>query len=403
MLESDFQVVFYLRKSKATRNGDAPIYMRLVHCGAQKDLATKLTCKPERWNSHLKLVNAVDKADLEINNKLMGLRLKVGEVVNQLGSVKVDFTLLDVKDGLNGKLTSDGFLEFFQLRIDEMEALIGKGYSKSTIVNYRSAKKHLEKFLKDKLKRNEMSMRALDYHFIDRFLSFLRIEQSCQTNTANKYLRALRAVLYEAKKRSVILKNPFESFSIKYDKTSRGYLTEQELQSIMNKKIGVHRVAFVRDMFVFACFTGLAYADLKELKNSHIVERNGKKWIIKPRVKSNVDSVIPLLSGAERIIKAHQKDTAPNSLVFHIPSNQKINAYLKEVADLAEIDKNLTFHIARHTFATTVTLTNNVPIESVSKMLGHSSIKTTQIYAKVVESKLEKDMELVMEKYSGDI
>ncbi|WP_417602114.1 site-specific integrase [Owenweeksia hongkongensis] len=399
MLESDFQVVFYLRKSKSTKSGEAPIYMRLVHFGVQKDMATKLKCNPDRWNSQLKMVNAADKADLATNNGLMDLRIKVGEVVSQLSSVKSNFTLVDVKDALNGKMASDGFLEFFQVRIDELESLVGKGYSKSTVTNYKSAKKHLEKFINEKSRMSEVSMRGLDYHFVDRFLSFLRIVQGCQTNTANKYLRALRAVLYEAKKRSLIVKNPFENFSIKYDRTSRGYLSQLELEAVMTKEIGVERVRFVRDMFVFACFTGLAYADIKELKNKHFVIRNGKKWIVKPRTKSNVEAVIPLLKGAERIMNKYQSENAQNDIVFNIPSNQKVNAYLKEVADLSEVDKNLTFHMARHTFATTVTLTNNVPIESVSKMLGHSSIKATQIYAKVVESKLEKDMELVMDMY----
>lgn len=399
MLESDFQVVFYLRKSKSTKSGEAPIYMRLVHLGAQKDTATKLMCLPERWNSELKMVNALDKADVDVNKKLLDLRVKVGEIVSQLSSVKPGFNLDDIKDALNGKMASDGLLEFFGCRIKELEGMIGKGYSKSTVTNYNSAKKHLEKFMTDKLLRSEISMRNLDYHFIDRFLSFLRIEQSCQTNTANKYLRALRAVLYEAKKRSIITKNPFESFSIKYDRTSRGYLTEKELEDIINKDISIERVRFVRDMFVFSCFTGLSYSDLKFLSNKHIVERSGKKWIIKARQKSNIDSVIPLLGQAEKIIDRYSIDLSPEAPIFNIPSNQKVNAYLKEVADLAEVDKNLTFHIARHTFATTVTLTNNVPIESVSKMLGHSSIKTTQIYAKVVEKKLESDMELVAAKY----
>lgn len=399
MLESDFQVVFYLRKSKTTKSGEAPIYMRLVHLGKQKDLATKLTCPPERWNSELKMLNAADKKDSEKNNSLLGLRVKVGEVVSQLSIVKPDFTLDDVKDGLSGKLASDGLLEFFQMRIDEMEQLVGKGYSQSTVTNYKSAKKHLEKFLSEKIKRLETSMRGLDYHFIDRFLSFLRIEQDCQTNTANKYLRALRAVLYEAKKRSIIIKNPFESFSIKYERTSRGYLTEKELNDIVGKDISIERVRFVRDMFVFSCFTGLSYADIKSLANKHILERNGKLWIIKAREKSNIDSVIPLLGQAESIIDRYRIDLSPEAPIFNIPSNQKVNAYLKEVADLAGVDKNLTFHIARHTFATTVTLTNNVPIESVSKMLGHSTIKTTQIYAKVVESKLANDMAGVVLKY----
>ena len=399
MLESDFQVVFYLRKSKATKSGEAPIYMRLVHLGKQKDLATKLMCSPDRWNSQLKMLNAVDKADVDINKRLLDLRIKVGEVVSQLQIFKEDFALDDVKDGLNGKMASDGLLEFFQLRLDELKSLIGHGYSASTITNYKSAKKHLEKFLNDKLRKSEVSMRVLDYHFIDRFLSFLRIEQACQTNTANKYLRALRAVLYEAKKRSIIQKNPFENFSIKYDRTSRGYLSQEELEAIMTKEIGVERVGFVRDMFVFACFTGLAYTDLKQLTKKHIVERNGKKWIIKPRTKSGVEAVIPLLSGAEAIMNKYCGVNAQTEFIFNIPSNQKVNAYLKEVAALSEVEQNLTFHMARHTFATTVTLTNNVPIESVSKMLGHSTIKTTQIYAKVVESKLESDMELVSRKY----
>tara|TARA_B100000678_G_scaffold190349_1_gene159147 strand:- start:39 stop:1193 length:1155 start_codon:yes stop_codon:yes gene_type:complete len=381
------------------KNGEAPIYIRVKLAGARKDISTNLSCIPERWCNEMKMVNGIQKKDQEINNTLMQWKIKVKEAAEFLARTKEYFEPSDIRDYLEGEYKVSGLVEFFELRISEIHTMIGRGYSRSTIINYKSTLKHIRTFLDQKLRRSDIPLPGISYAFLESFISFLKIEQGCQTNTANKYMRTLRAVLYEAKRKDLITQNPFEKYSLKYERKTRGYLTETELQTLMDKEITIERIAMVRDLFVFSCFTGLAYSDVKSLQNKHIIERNNAKWIIKPRQKSNVDSVIPLLPQAERILDRHTPYSTPGGALLPTPTNQKVNAYLKEIGDICGFTKDLTFHMARHTFATTVTLANNVPIESISKMLGHTTIKTTQIYAKVVENKLLQDIQMVNDRF----
>lgn len=213
-------------------------------------------------------------------------------------------------------------------------------------------------------------------------------------------MRALRAVLYQAKSRELIVKSPFENFQLKYEKSQRDFLLETELKAIVRKEITIPRIQVVRDIFLFSCFTGLSYTDMKYLESSHIKRAGAKKFLVQRRKKSKVEAVIPLLSQAEEILEKYLSLSLleDRTYIFPAPSNQKVNAYLKEIADICGIEKNLTFHMARHTFATTVTLANEIPIESISKMMGHTSIKTTQIYAQVLNEKLSSDMDRISDK-----
>lgn len=399
MLPPDFQCSFFLRTSKMLKNGEAPIYIRIKLSGARKDISTNMSCLPNRWCNEMKMVNGIQKEDQETNNALIQWKIKVKEAVEFLAHTKDYFEPADVRDFLEGTCKTVGLIEFFELRISDLINMIGHGYSRSTVTNYKSTLTHITKFITRNLRRTDTPLPGVNYAFLESFLSFLKVEQACQTNTANKYMRTLRAVLYEAKRKDLISQNPFEKYSLKYERKSRGYLSESELQILMDKEFTIERIAIVRDLFVFSCFTGLAYSDVKGLQKSHIIDRNNAKWIIKPRQKSSVDSVIPLLPQAERIIDRYTPYTNPGGALLPAPTNQKVNAYLKEIGDLCGFTKNLTFHMARHTFATTVTLSNNVPIESISKMLGHTTIKTTQIYAKVVENKLLQDMQMVNDRF----
>jgi site-specific recombinase XerD len=216
-----------------------------------------------------------------------------------------------------------------------------------------------------------------------------------ENNTVMKHIERLRKMIKLAVRMEWLEKDPFTAHKAKFIKVQRGYLTQEELSLIENKSFGIERLQQVRDIFIFSCYTGLAYIDAINLKPSDIRKGiDGTDWIFTARQKTNMPVQVPILSKAsENISKYKDNPRAKTSgTVFPVISNQKLNSYLKEIADLCNISKNLTFHLARHTFATTVTLTNGVPIESVSKMLGHTDIRTTQIYAKVVEMKISEDM-----------
>lgn len=306
MLHTDFQSYFFLRTSKILKNGGAPIYLRIQYAGKRKDISTKLNCPPNKWNSELKLINASSKEDHAVNGQLLQWKEKLEEAITQLQYHKAEFDLDDIRDFLQGKRLVDGTLEFFELRLTEIAAELGKGYSKSTHTNYRTTLKHLRCFIKMKYRKSDFLLKAVNYDFLRGFLAHLKTEADCQTNTANKYMRGLRAVLYEAKKRGLIERNPFESYQLKYDRSERGSLSEQELDLIIQKDFHIERLRQVRDIFIFSCFTGLAYADIKGLKQEHLIKRKDKLWIVKPRQKSGVDSMVPLMPIAERILERYK-------------------------------------------------------------------------------------------------
>ena len=280
-----------------------------------------------------------------------------------------------------------------------MSQLIDRGYSKATLTNYKTCRKHIREYIDTQLKRKDVKIRQVGGPFIDAFHMYLRTAKGCQVNSANKNLRNLRAVLNIALKKGYIEKNPFDQISMKYERKSREFLTEQELRLMMEGEFESKRLEQVRDLFIFACFTGLAYSDIKFLKSEEVITRNETRFIVKPRTKSGVESVIPLFPPAEGLLNKYRPYRDKIKALIPTPSNQKVNDYLKEIADKLGITKNVTFHMARHTFATTVSLSNGVPIESVSKMLGHTSVKTTQIYARVMEDKLTKDTIGIIKKF----
>lgn len=255
------------------------------------------------------------------------------------------------------------------------------------MTKYNATLKHLKAFLQAKYNVDDLLVSKVDHYFISEFDFFVRTNGKCANNATVKHLKNLGKVIRICLANCWITHDPFSNRKNKIEKVTRIILTLDELQKLYDKELSIERLSFVRDIFLFSCYTGLSFIDLQQLKKSEIRKGiDGSPWIFRSRVKTNVTTNIPLLPIAQEIVDRyadHPKcDDTGN--VFPVSSNQKMNAYLKEVADLCGISKHLTFHIARHTFATTVTLSNGVPIESVSKMLGHTDIRTTQIYAKIL-------------------
>jgi site-specific recombinase XerD len=276
-----------------------------------------------------------------------------------------------------------------------------------TMKNYITTQKYVQLFLTEKLKVNDIFLTELKHRFIYDFEMFVKAYQPldhhkpCGQNTVMKHIERLRKMINVAIRNEWLEKDPFIKFKPTFTKSTREYLALEELTAIEEKEFSIERLKHVKDLFIFSCYTGLAYIDMMKLTPENITQSlSGKSWLNTSRQKTDNPVRIPLMPKALEIIesyKSHPKAVADGTLFPNI-SNQKLNSYLKEIADVCGIKKNLTFHLARHTFATTVTLTNGMPIETVSKLLGHSSIRTTQIYAKVVEKKVEEDMDALISK-----
>jgi site-specific recombinase XerD len=276
-----------------------------------------------------------------------------------------------------------------------VEKLVGQEFAPGTLERYKTVKKHLEEFLKADYKMNDIPLKRINHQFILDFEYYLKTTRSCGHNSTLKYIKNFKKIIRIAMANGWIAIDPFLNYKARLDVVNREYLTQEEIQTMLNKNLHTPRLSQVRDIFIFCCFTGLAYSDVKKLTSNHLVMGiDGERWIKVNRTKTDTRSNIPLLPTALDIIDKYKDhpEVIIKGVLLPVLSNQKSNAYLKEIAELCGINKNLTTHLARHTFATTVTLTNGVPIESVSKMLGHSSIRSTQHYAKIIDRKVSDDM-----------
>ncbi|MET0637832.1 MAG: site-specific integrase [Chitinophagaceae bacterium] len=253
---------------------------------------------------------------------------------------------------------------------------------------------HLQNYLLWSGNRSDILLFDLRIGFIENFQFYLKAEKALSINSSGKHVKNLKKIVRDCVDKDWLDKDPFWRYKVKHTDPKVPHLSAEELQRIEQKVIPMPRLALVRDIFLFSCYSGFAYADVAALKQEHIkIGVNGKRWLIKPRQKTGIIELVPIFPPVESILtkyNGHSKWEKPGMLL-PVPSNQKVNAYLKELGDLCSIPFNLTFHMARHTFASTVALDNGVPIDSVSKMLGHRSIKTTQIYARVSQEKVAAD------------
>jgi site-specific recombinase XerD len=309
--------------------------------------------------------------------------------------------------GLRDKYMGIGYksktiLGIFKEHNDKCIGLINKDFAPSTIQKYITSFKHLEDFIKVKYKRSDLNLNEITPMFVNDFEYYLKITRNCNNNSATKYMKNLKKIIRMAIANGWMKLDPFANIKFHLDKVDLAYLTEEELNKLINKEFKIERLQQVKDIYLFCCFTGLAFVDVKNLKNEDIEDKDGKLWIKKKRQKTKNWCSIPLLAPAINLMNKYKNNSSCIEKGFLLPvsSNQKMNAYLKEIADLCEINKNLSTHTARHTFATTVTLSNQISMEVVSKMLGHSSINMTKRYARVVDDLISRDMQKLAGKYS---
>jgi len=398
-MEKNFGCFFYLKKRNKNATGEIYIFLRITVDSNFVDLSTKRKCFTKDWNA--KTSRAEGKTDYarSINSYLDTLQQKVFEAKRRLIEVDEEVTPAKIKDLMLGKKVEKEkymLMEQFRLHNEQVQALIGSDYAPATFKRYETSYKHTLQFLEEKYKVSDIDITKLDYDFISNYEFWLKTVRKCDHNTTIKYLANFKKVVIRCVKSGKLPRDPFVGFSMSKKEVEREVLTEDQLKRISQENFSAERMALVRDIFLFCCYTGLAYADIQKLKQTEIIKGNdGGLWIIAKRQKTNVTSRIPLLPPALEIMERykHHKQCVNKGVVLPVLSNQKLNTYLKTIADSCGIHLNLTFHIARHTFATTVTLSNGIPIETVSKMLGHRNLKTTQHYAKILDKKISEDMQ----------
>jgi site-specific recombinase XerD len=401
-MKSTFKVLFYVKRNAIRKDGKMPIVARITVDGHVAQFNTKLEIQPDNWSVKMGKAIGQSSDSKKLNTLLNEINASVHKNYHELRHRDNYVTAEKVKNEFLG--ISDNFetlLDIFQKHNEDTLKLVGISKSAATYQKYEVTRKHLQKFLLLKYKLADISLKEIKHMFLCDFEIYLMTTAGCNANTTAKFMQFFKRIILIARNNGLITIDPFANYKIRLAKVDRGYLPQEDIEKLLKKQFSTKRLELVRDIFVFSCFTGLAYIDVKNLTDKSVrTSFDGKLWIMTKRQKTNVQSNILLLDVPKMILEKY-RGKSPDNKLLPILSNQKMNAYLKEIGDLCEIDKELTFHLARHTFATTVTLAKGVPIETVSKMLGHTNIKTTQIYARITDSKISNDMQELAGKLEG--
>lgn len=396
-------ILFWIYKSKI-RNGKAPIYCRVTVNGKRAEISLKRSIEPEKWLAAAGMVKGKTEEARTINSFLDMTKSDIFKHYNHMISIGKFITADTLKNNYLGLEEKERTLiETYEYHNLRMEERIGIDVVKSTLTKYKTVLYKLKIFIRKRYKRSDLFLRELNHQFIVEFENYLKVNDGVSHNTTMKYIRDLKKVMNMAVTNEWLVKNPFANFKCSYKKVTREILTERELQTLAEKEFTITRLEEVRDVFLFCCYTGYAFIDVHKLTPADVVLGiDGGKWIHINRTKTGTQSHVPLLPPAEAILEKYTMhlQCELKGKLLPVKSNQKMNSYLQEIADLCGINKKLTMHIARHTFATTVTLSNGVPIETVSRLLGHTKLATTQIYAQVLEHKVSEDMNSLKERLS---
>jgi site-specific recombinase XerD len=396
---STFRVLFYLNRVKTNSKREHPIYCRLTVNGKSREMSTQICLDEKKWNVKSNRVIGNNEISKTSNARLETIANKFLNIRNDLEAkgktVTADTIMNAYKGKISKKYTLLGTHEYFNEHF--VKPQIGKAYAEGTHERYKTSLFLVKEFMKKQQIPTDLPLAELTFPFINGYEFYLLNTRGCANNTAVKYVKNLMRVINFAVNQEWLPKNPFSRYNGKLEQVNRTPLRKDEIQRIANLKLTIPRLDRVRDIFVFCCYTGLAFADVSKLTiNNLAIGLNGGKMIQIKRTKTDILSSIPLLDIPISILNKYQSDEECQYRETLLPvlTNQKYNAYLKEIADLAGIKKKLTTHIARHSFATLM-LTNEASLESVSAMLGHANLKTTQVYAKVIQEKLFTDMKKV--------
>ena len=401
MERTTFGLLFYIRRDKTNKKGEAPVFMRLTINGERADASIKRFIEPHAWNSAKGKANEKCRGGKDLNLYLDAISANILRIQRDFELDKKEVSAQIILNRYLGKEQSDRhtLMEVFRAHNEKCRALSGISLAPGTVIRYETTLRLTEEFLQKSYQKEDCYLDEVTNQFIEDFEFFLKTVRRCCHNTTSKYLMNFKKIIRIALAKGWMKKDPFAQIRFHLDPVEREFLEKQELKAMLNKAISIPRLAQVRDIFCFCCLTGLAFTDVQQLKEEHLVaDIHGKIWIRKARQKTKNMCNIPLLDEAQKIIDRYRDHPycQTHGVLLPVCSNQKMNSYLKELADICGIRKNLSTHCARHTFAT-LTLASGATIDNVAKMLGHANVNMTRRYAKVLDSSIMRDMEVVAE------
>ncbi len=395
-MKSTFRILFYARWESRRNDGIVPVYVRLTIDGEQTRFSLQTSISERIWDASTSRAKGQSREALQLNRYLDSVHTRLNAIYYELCGRNDVVTAQMVKDEFLGTAARNNtLLTVFREFNDRQECLIGIDIAQSTFNKFDLTYRRLEEFLKVRRHRQDIPVAMLDRAFVLDFEAWLKIEYKLETNSAEKIMRIFKRITTMCFRSGLMSQDPFCDVRLKKVKKDRGYLTKLELERILAYKPDCRRMDKVRDVFVFCCFTGFDYSTTASLTTRNLVMADdGSLWVETHRVKTGTPSKVKLLDIPLSILRKYEPVRNADFLL-PVMSNAKYNLYLKELAEACGIEKRVTSHLARHTFATTVTYANGVPIETISKMLGHTKLSTTQIYARIIDQTVSRDMDLL--------
>ena len=392
-MKSTFNVLFFVKKDKQKINGSYPIFVRITIDGVASRFNSKVDVQPKIWDGKAGKAAGRSAEATRINRLLDDINASLTTIYHELQRRDNYVTAEKVKNEFLGHSENhDTILNLFQKHNDDVKQLVGISKTIATYRKYEVTRRHLAEFIQSKYNISDISIKEITPMFITDFELYLRTTCKCGYNTTAKFMQFFKRIILIARNNGILVGDPFANYKIRLEKVDRGYLTEDEIKIILKKKMVSERLEQVRDVFIFSCFSGLAYVDVANLKEDNIRKSfDGNLWIITKRQKTNTDVNVPLLDIPKMILEKY-KGKLPNGKVLPIISNQKLNAYLKEIADVCGIKKNLTFHVSRHTFISTVTVANGISLKTVADILGHTQLTCIRSFIVPTNDKVQGDM-----------
>lgn len=397
MNHEDVKVAFYLKTNESNNVGRCPVMGRLTIRGSECVFSAKMLAPRSLWMSGR--AKGKSSEAVEINRQLDELRASAISIYRQQSAVRDGVTAEEVKCLLLGMaFGQETLLDYFHSFIEHFEKRVGVNRTIKSARTYRCAYEHVERFLSERLRLSDIPFSALDRSFVDKFDLYLRTERKLAPSTVVLYMSRLHTVINKAIAAGIITADPFAGYEPPRPERRRRYLTREELQRLMTTPFHSPKLYLVRDLFLFSCYTGISYGDMCRLTTVNLeTADDGTVWIKAAREKTGVSFEIPLLALPLHLIDKY-RDTTSDGKLLPMYGNSELNKGLKHLAAACGIDRKLTFHMARHTYATEITLSHGVPMETVSRMLGHSRVDTTQIYAQVTDDKIDTDTQSLDER-----
>lgn len=409
MKRDSFRVLFFLKKTKLLKNGEASVCMRITVNGTRVENNIRKSIDPALWSQAKETARGKSRRACDLNTYIEEARIKLYQIFCELEQQNRSVTAHLLQELFFGQKKPEEvrtLLGTMQEHNDQCRALVGTDYALITVRRYESCRRYLAELIRQRYGKEDLPLAEVNGELVRAFAFYLKTEKGCQQNTVIRYMKCLKKITNLARANDWMAKDPFLGIRFHEKEVVREFLTMDELQTIYRKEFPLERLTLVRDVFIFAAFTGLAFIDVQQLAPEHIArDNNGNLWIRKPRQKTKNMCNIPLLDIPQEILRkyADHPTCRKKGVLLPVPCNQKMNSYLKEIADICMIRKNLTTHCARHSYATSVCLANGVSLENVAKMLGHSNIKMTQHYARVLDSSILRDMNHVQAALSSSM